>query len=85
MILMFVSYSALGIGLYLHVYYRKKVIAQLKKKREKNDRSILIFKKLIIYFSGELSPKRKSCNFLMRALITHEIMCSKDAQCNTKE
>ena len=29
--------------------------------------------------------KRKSGHFLMCALVTHEIMRSKDAQCNTKE
>ena len=36
-----------------------------------------------IYFHGEVQPQRKSRHFLMRALMTREIMRSRDAQCNT--
>ena len=34
---------------------------------------------------GGVQQQRKSRHFLMGALITREIMCSRDAQCNTRE
>ena len=45
----------------------------------------LIFEKMTIYLHGEVQPQIKSRHFLMRALYMREIMCSRDAQCNTGE
>ena len=40
---------------------------------------MLVFEKIAIYLHGEVQPQRKS------RLITHEIIRSRDAQCNTGE
>ena len=39
--------------------------------------------KMTIYFYDEVQPQRKCRHFLTRALITREIMCCRDPQCNT--
>ena len=79
-----VSYCALRIGLYL--FYRNKVIAQLKNRekmighytglRENND--------LPLWRAPAIKKKPPSMPALL-ALITREIMRTKGAQCNTKE
>ena len=44
------------------------------------------FEKMTIYLYGEVQPQRKSCHiFNALALITHEIMRSRNAQCNPGE
>ena len=45
----------------------------------------LVFEKMAIYFHGEGTAAKKKLPFIMSALMTREIMCSRDAQCNTGE
>ena len=63
-----ISYSALGICLYL--FYTKKVIAQFKARD-----------KMIGHWRAP--TMKKPPFFYARALVTRGIMRSKDAQCNT--
>ena len=42
---------------------------------------MLVFEKMAVYLHAEVQPQRKSRKFLMRALVTREIMRSRDAQC----
>ena len=80
---MIVSYSALETG--LHLFDRKKVIVQFKT-REK-----IIGYRIRLQENDDLPlwrapaiKKKKPPYFYVRALITREILRSKDAQCNIK-
>ena len=79
-----VSYSALGIRLSL--FYRKIVIAQLKKKRQKTlGRHTRLEENDDLPLRRALVVKKKPPLFDVRALIMREILRSECAQCSAKE
>ena len=78
-----VSYSALGIGLYL--FHRNKVTAQFKREKQMIGHHTRLRDNDNLPLWRAPAIKKKPLFFNVRALITREIMHSKDAQCNTKE
>lgn len=85
MVVLFVSFSALGIDLYL--FNRKKITAQQKyvlqnlEKREKNYRFPHLFtKKWPFTIMTNSSLKEEVFIFNVRALNVHKIIRSKDVQ-----
>ena len=77
-----VSCSTLTTGPYL--FYLEKFITQFKT-TENNIGHRTRFRENGDFLHGEVQPQRKSRDFLMRALMTREIMRSRDEQCNTGE
>ena len=78
-----ISYAALGIGLY--IFYRKKVIAQSKTREKMIGHHTRLRENDDLPLWRAPAIKKKPPFLNVRALITREIMRSKDAQCNAKE
>ena len=78
---LFLAQLTLRIGTYL--FYIKKFITQFKITEKM--RSPTRFRENGDFFPWKGSAAKKASVFNARALMTHEIMRSRDAQCNTGE